>query len=94
MINPTNKKSWHVVVLAFVLFGAVIELMQHPEQLLLPIIIVGIVFYLYKFPPRWLLRLGSFSSPLATKRQANPKPKKRKKYPFRVIEGNNKKKTL
>ncbi|MFD1422227.1 hypothetical protein [Laceyella sacchari] len=93
MTNPGSKPYWHYLVLAFVLFGAVIEFIQQPSRLLLPALVIGIVIYLYKFPPRWLLRLGSMRSPLASK-QAKTHPRKRKKYPFRVIEGNNNKKSL
>jgi hypothetical protein len=44
------------VVIALIVIGYISRLLMHPEELLVPTIIFGVVFLLYKFPPHTLRR--------------------------------------
>jgi hypothetical protein len=76
---------WYVV-LALIVIGIITSLVENPGRMLLPVLILGGVFLLYKFPPA------------AFKRQQTPrrgpihmsKAKPKRKNPFRVIDGNRK----
>lgn len=69
-------------------------------QLLIPLIIVGIVYVLYKFPPRRFSKrpkvkpskrtAAKLAGKNQTIRKSTPtsKTSKRKQYPFQVIDGN------
>lgn len=71
-------RSW--MVLFFLLIGIGNRLLISPMSILVPLVIAGIVYYLYKYPPGWLCRLsGSHFS----KKQTN----KKRKNPFKVISG-------
>lgn len=87
---------WIVIALAViglvgdVLFSNAKSLMN----LLVPVIVIGAVFLLYKFPPtRFGKRPKVKPSPRtmekysAAKRSQQAKGNKRKSYPFQVIEG-------
>lgn len=95
MFKRANKWSIGAVIIAILMvIGLVIGLKEYPLQLLLPIIIIGGIFLLYKFPPAALggHRRGSRqqarvipSRPTTMKsKQSRPKSKT---VPFRVIEG-------
>ncbi|WP_054949498.1 hypothetical protein [Numidum massiliense] len=49
--------GWMYAVFVFLAIGMISMLITNPARLVLPLIIFGAIFYLYKFPPRWLLRL-------------------------------------
>lgn len=66
------------------------------RQLIIPLIIVGIVYLLYRFPPRRLSKRPKVkpskrtAAKVATQNQPlrkNSHQGKRKQYPFQVIEG-------
>ncbi|MDQ6421069.1 hypothetical protein RB620_16700 [Paenibacillus sp. LHD-117] len=96
-----RSKGWMiaaiVVALLFVI-GFVDGLMSsNPFNFLLPIIVLGGIFLLYKFPPSFLRRgsSGGYAkrdrNPFAPRKSAPAKSKKDKSrsrtVPFRVIEG-------
>ncbi|WP_435925101.1 hypothetical protein [Paenibacillus sp. DYY-L-2] len=62
--------------------------------LIIPLIVVGIVFLLYKFPPRKFAKQKPKVKPSArtmakvAAERRPPSGKKRKSYPFQVIDGN------
>jgi len=93
MTQPPGNKVWQYAILGLVALGFLVQLFQSPMSILIPLIIIGLVYYLYKFPPRWLLRLSSSSRPFSFSQRHKQKKSKRKKRPFRVIDGN-KKETL
>ncbi len=74
--------------LIFVFFGVglLMLLLRNFVTTLIWLAVIGIVFYLYKYPPTWLLNL---TRP-GRKPKVSNKKRKRKKYPFRVIDGNKK----
>ncbi|RIX54171.1 hypothetical protein D3P08_07985 [Paenibacillus nanensis] len=95
VFNRVNKWSIGAVIIVILMaIGLVVGLLSNPLQLLLPIVIIGGIFLLYKFPPG-SLRGHSGSSRQQTRvipsRSAAGKPKhnrpKSKTVPFRVIEG-------
>ncbi|MEF2964473.1 hypothetical protein V3851_01410 [Paenibacillus sp. M1] len=86
------------IVIAFALLGIINGLFgRGPLELatiIIPLIIVGVVFLLYKFPPRKYRRqkapkikpsARTMAKVAAERRTASGA--KRKSYPFRVIEG-------
>lgn len=85
----SNSKSWHWMILGLIIIGIVVQFVSSPLSILLPIIIVGIVYYLYKRPPIWLQRLAYRNH----RHIFYPRPAKKNKhrYPFRVIDGKKKK---
>jgi len=84
----SNFKGWHWVILGLIIIGLFAQFISSPLSIIIPIVIFGIVYYLYKRPPIWLQRLAyrntHFPYPQPTK-------KKRNRYPFRVIDGKKKK---
>lgn len=93
MVGSTTTKGWHYLIIALVAIGFIDRLIQSPLSIIVPLFIIGVVVYLYKFPPRWLIRMSGTSRPYIS---ANRKPNKgkslkKKKRPFRVIDGNKKK---
>lgn len=72
--------------------------LQSPN-IFIPLILVAVVFILYKFPPRWLTRKPAvkpsrktmekvkLSRKQNTARKSGVSSPKRKHYPFQVIDG-------
>jgi hypothetical protein len=74
-------------MIGYVIFGLIaIGLLVNLQTMWVPLIIFGVVFYLYKFPPKQFQR-GRGSNTYRTSQR--PKPNKRK-FMFRVIKGNKK----
>lgn len=74
-------------LIAYIIFGLIAvgilaSLISRPETMLIPLLVFGIVFLLYKFPPSRFRKRGGMRPP----RNAI-KPKARKRNPFRVIRG-------
>jgi hypothetical protein len=69
--------KWVLVILGLIVVGIIAQLIRDPGSLIIPLVIFGVVFYLYKFPPN-RARGG--------KRTFTQK----KRPPFRVIPGNKK----
>jgi hypothetical protein len=82
--NSFSRKIGTILIFVFIGIGLLMQLIQHFTTSLIWIAILGSVFYLYKFPPNWLTNL---THPGRRPKASN---KKRKKYPFRVIDGNKK----
>ncbi|GIO11829.1 hypothetical protein J19TS2_13840 [Cohnella xylanilytica] len=87
-----------IVLFALLLIGIVYQIRNGSRELLIPVILIAVVFILYKFPPS---RFRTSSSDAAryrqaaaksqSRRQARPADKApRKPAPFRVIEGSKK----
>lgn len=89
--NSVNRKGWHWIIVTLILIGIVVQLIQSPLTLIIPVVIIGIVYYLYKKPPRWLQRLAFSRNPKAPFHvQSKYQAPKKKKYRFRVIDGKKK----
>lgn len=83
-----HRVSLYVILLLAGL-GVIFSIFQGNYELFTPIIIVGIVFLLLKFPPRRFRRTPKVkpSSRTQAKMTKTQRPK-RKDVPFRVIQGN------
>lgn len=86
MKGTTAFNLWSYLILALVALGLIHTLVESPLSVLLPLFIIGVIFLLYKFPPRWLLKMTSFQP----RKEQGTLKKKRKHRPFRVIDGNKK----
>lgn len=80
------------IVLTLIAIGILYNLVKSPGSFLLPVIIFGAIFLLYKFPPARLRRLftssSSYSRPKPKQRTGRSGPAQKKRARFRVIEGN------
>lgn len=70
-------KTIGYVVLALLGIGLIAQFVKNPGAMIIPVVVLGVVFYLYKFPPR---RFGPSG------KRVNIKPKRRTS--FKVIQGN------
>jgi hypothetical protein len=84
-----RAKFWSILIFSFAGIGFVYQLILAPFYTLSMLAIIAAVFYLYKFPPRWLFRLANQRPPSRPKTTLKKKDK-RKHYPFQVIDGKKK----
>ncbi|MFF2887721.1 hypothetical protein [Paenibacillus sp. NPDC057967] len=89
-------KRWSpgaIIIFALLAIGIVVGFARFALSLILPIVILGGIFLLYKYPPAFLSgrRGGSQSRTHVTHNRTSAKPKRdrprSKTVPFRVIEG-------
>ncbi|MFC4302665.1 hypothetical protein [Cohnella boryungensis] len=86
-------QPWFAVVLVFMAIGVATRLFQGSvDSWLIPLVLVAIVFLLYKFPPdRWKnpqkRKASSSKGPRPDFRRASAKSERRRSSPFTVIEG-------
>ncbi|MNI11180.1 hypothetical protein D3C73_643160 [compost metagenome] len=70
----------------YVIIGLIaIGIIDNFRTLIIPIVVLGAIFLLYKFPPNKWSRL---QPPSASRGRSNTSKTKRKQPPFRVIQGN------
>jgi hypothetical protein len=81
-----NKSVGTWLIFSFIGIALLAQLIKNPVPTLVFFAILGVVILLYKFPPKWLI---SFANP-GREPKAAQKGRKRKKYPFRVIDGKKK----
>lgn len=77
------------VIFGLILIGLLARVMDNPQGYIIPLIVFGVILYFLKFPPKRGFRMPRWSStqghrPTGSKRYR----KKKKQYPFRVIQGN------
>jgi xanthosine utilization system XapX-like protein len=90
---PSKWNIWSITLLALLAIGLVYSVVQSPAAFIIPIVVLGGIFLLYKYPPAFLrgniTQRGRTevkqSRAAAAKMKAN-KPRS-KTVPFRVIEG-------
>lgn len=94
--------SWMYIIVALIVIGLFSGFARNPGGVILPLAVFGIIFYLYKFPPRWLMRW--VGQPTASVPRKNRKAvrvkqkdnkhqahrKRRKGVQLKVIDGNKK----
>ena len=86
-------KIWRYTVYALIGVGVLHVFGQKPGAILFPLLLVGIIYFLYKHPPRWLMRFTHPTRPYPSgkplprsgKRSAKERPR------LRVIEGKKRK---
>lgn len=83
-------KIWRYTIYALIGVGLLSVLSQKPGGILFPLLLVGGIYLLYKYPPRWLTRLVYPSRPYQPKRgQFGHRKRSSKGRPhLRVIKGN------
>lgn len=75
------------IVFALLVMGILSAFVQHPAPFIIPILVFGSIYLLYKFPPnRW--RGGTRKSAAQREAQYRQRERDRKKSNFRVIYGN------
>lgn len=86
---------WRSVVLILLVIGLLRLFIYQMETLLFIAAIGGIIYYLYRRPPRWLIQMTGprYTPPPQKSSKAEKRRSARKKRRFRVIEGNGNKKT-
>ncbi|OBZ08121.1 MULTISPECIES: hypothetical protein [Bacillales] len=90
---PSKWNVWSITLLALLAIGLVYSVLQSPAAFIIPIVVLGGIFLLYKYPPSFLRGNSTQqgrtqvkqSRATAAKMKAN-KPRS-KTVPFRVIEG-------
>jgi hypothetical protein len=87
-----RRRHWSIYAIAALLFiGLAGSLVNSPTQLIIPIIIFGAVFLLWKYPPaRWRRTTKHARGYPASQARAKSSKDKRKPIPFKVIQGNKK----
>jgi hypothetical protein len=82
-------KIWRFTIFALIGVGLLSVLRDQPGGIIFPLLLVGIIYFLYKHPPRWLMRFVFPSRPYQPK---GFRPSKRKRTAkgrphLRVIKG-------
>lgn len=87
--------GWSIAILILIVIGVWFSITTNPLGFILPIVILGAIFLLYKYPPSFLqgyrrtgpgqTRVKPGRSPSASKPKTS-RPRS-KTVPFRVIEG-------
>ncbi|MEK3881570.1 hypothetical protein [Paenibacillus sp. PL2-23] len=93
--RPGKWDVWAIILVALFVIGLIVGLMDNLISFLLPIVILGGIFLLYKYPPSFLggKRRGpsyvkhSASASAAPKQKPKGNRPKSRNVPFRVIEG-------
>lgn len=88
-----NDKRFVTFILALAAIGILYRLFTHPSGMLIPVLVLGTAFLLYKYPPaRWRRFRLSRRHP-DPRKPAGPRHKTRNRHDrpqFRVIRGNKK----
>lgn len=93
--------GWFIAASVFIVIGLLFQLSTNPMRALIPLTIFGLIFYLVKKPPKWLLRMVRPSAPPQAYYRSTPKTRpltknkakiqKRRRHPnLRVIDGKKK----
>ncbi len=73
----TKTKIWRSVILALVAIGLVSMLITDTILFLGILAAVVLIWYLYRHPPRWLIRLSHPSTPAMARGNPGPPPKRK-----------------
>ncbi|MDP5275685.1 hypothetical protein [Chengkuizengella axinellae] len=74
------------VILGLIVIGFLGSAFTNPKSFIIPLLVFGLVFYLYKFPPRRYRNNHNYKN--VAKIQKKQQRKKRRKHKFKVIDGN------
>ncbi len=88
----SNRQLIAYIIFGLIIIGLISSFIQNPGPFLIPLIVLGGVFLLYKYPPQQLRRVfkpksGSRQSH-ASPRSSSKSSETRRKTTFRVIKGN------
>lgn len=91
---PGKWNIWSITFLALLVIGLVYGVIESPGAFIIPIVVLGGIFLLYKYPPTFLRGYSSRqgrTTPIKQSRSTAAKTKtnkpRSKRVPFRVIEG-------
>ncbi|QHT60421.1 hypothetical protein GXP70_11090 [Paenibacillus lycopersici] len=81
-----------IIILVLIVIGLVAQTISNPYQLLIPVVVFGAIYLLYKFPPGAARKARTKTQPrykagARKDAQQSSRTKTRKHMPFRVIEG-------
>ncbi|ALS28426.1 hypothetical protein IJ21_30300 [Paenibacillus sp. 32O-W] len=86
-----RMEPWFVVLLVLIALGLGYMLVRNPERMLIPVVVLGAIFLLYKFPPSGFRKRDHRKYAAAARKTRPParpaKARERKPIPFKVIEG-------
>ncbi|CAM3118982.1 hypothetical protein PALU110988_02555 [Paenibacillus lupini] len=86
---PRKWNASSIIVLALLAIGILYGIGQHLTSFLIPIIVLGGIFLLYKYPPNtWGSNVRVRQQPFVKQSRTTPRQKpKSRRTPFRVIDG-------
>ncbi|CAM3963121.1 hypothetical protein L1N85_03475 [Paenibacillus alkaliterrae] len=90
---PRKWNVWSISLFALLVIGLVYSVFMSPGAFIIPIVVLGGIFLMYKYPPSFLRGAGSQQSRTyvkqrrATAAKAKMTKPRSKTVPFRVIEG-------
>lgn len=90
---PSKLNGWTVTLLALIVFGMIYGIIKHPSAFIIPVVVLGGIFLLYKYPPSFLRgaapksRQPQVKPSRATAAKVRGTRPRSKTMPFRVIEG-------
>ncbi|NIK77446.1 hypothetical protein FHS15_002582 [Paenibacillus castaneae] len=92
---PSRWNVWTIAFMVLLVIGVVYSIIQTPiAYTIIPIVVLGGIFLLYKYPPSFLKGYGSQGRPqvkqsraTAAKTRSKTNKPRSKTVPFRVIEG-------
>ncbi|WP_237179161.1 hypothetical protein [Paenibacillus sp. MMS18-CY102] len=97
MVRRNKDAAWGIVVAALIVLGLVQMISQimrtgQWSAVLIPVIVLGAVFVLYKYPPGGRARAyrasnGRKQAGRPSRNAAKPRSRSSKTVPFKVIEG-------
>jgi hypothetical protein len=76
-----RQTTFAYIIFGLIGIGILSALFSNPAGMLIPVLVFGVIFYLYKYPPKSWRGFGRSSTRFT-------KPPKRKNATFRVINGN------
>ncbi|MFS1512144.1 hypothetical protein VQL36_06885 [Chengkuizengella sp. SCS-71B] len=79
----SRQRMIFYVILGLIAIGIVSSAFTNPGSFVIPLLVFGLVFYLYKFPPK-KYRNRKYEKVVKFQK----KQKKRRKHRFKVIDGN------
>lgn len=80
-------RHWVIYVIGVLI---AIGLLSNLRQLIIPVVVFGVIFLLWKFPPARWKRPTRVRSQASSYAKAKSTKDKRKPIPFKVIQGNKK----
>ncbi|WP_424766181.1 hypothetical protein [Paenibacillus sp. sgz302251] len=90
---PRKWNGWVILILALLAIGLFYSILVNPFSFIVPIVVLGGIFLLYKYPPSFLRGTGSNrerpqvkQSRVTAAKTKTTRPRS-KTVPFRVIDG-------
>jgi hypothetical protein len=90
---PSKWNTWSILILALLAIGIFYSFIKSPLSFIIPIVVLGGIFLLYKYPPSFIRGNRSqqgrthVTQSRAAASRTKPKKPRSKTVPFRVIEG-------